>query len=355
MLLPKEGKNMVEKFKNYLKKNFSNSPKAKIITGLILALVLVTAMIISMRKTVNVSIDGEEHKIVTYKRTVEGVLEDYNLNEKDKVEPSLESKISNDDTIEVKRSVPVNITVADKNLEIFTAEDTVGEMLNAENTSLKDEGINYKDGDLVTPSKDTAISKDMNIQVVNVEEETVIQLEKIPFETEQIVDYNQLDTYRQVTKPGVEGEKEVTYTLLKYNGEVVSNKKVGERPIKEPQNESVTVGGSTLKVSRSGESYKSKKTMFMESTAYTGGGLTATGRRVVFNPDGISTIAVDPSVIPLGSLVEVAGYGRAIAADTGGLIKGNIIDVYLDSSSECNSWGRKYGVEVNIIAYPGEW
>jgi len=67
----------------------------------------------------------------------------------------------------------------------------------------------------------------------------------------------------------------------------------------------------------------------------------------------LSTIAVDPSVIPLGSKVYVDGYGYAIAADTGGAIKGNRIDLYLNSSSECNSWGRR-SVNLLVVAYPGE-
>ena len=74
------------------------------------------------------------------------------------------------------------------------------------------------------------------------------------------------------------------------------------------------------------------KTLTMESTAYY----------------GLSTIAVDPNVIPLGTKVYVSGYGLAIAADTGGAIKGNIIDVFLNSYEECYSWGRRQ-VTVQIL------
>lgn len=95
-------------------------------------------------------------------------------------------------------------------------------------------------------------------------------------------------------------------------------------------------------------------TYTMQATAYTGGTFTATGSRPVRNPDGISTIAVDPSVIPLGSKVYVDGYGVAIAADTGGAIKGNIIDLYFNSEAECISWGRR-DVSVTILAGPMEW
>lgn len=93
------------------------------------------------------------------------------------------------------------------------------------------------------------------------------------------------------------------------------------------------------------------RTIVMEATAYTDNansqgqwvGQTATG----MTPQrGI--IAVDPSVIPLGTKVYVEGYGDAIAGDTGGAIKGNIIDVFVDTESEANEWGRKQ-VEVTIL------
>lgn len=90
------------------------------------------------------------------------------------------------------------------------------------------------------------------------------------------------------------------------------------------------------------------KTLTMESTAYYGHCTTALGLKPVRNPNGLSTIAVDPNVIPLGTKVYVSGYGLAIAADTGGAIKGNIIDVFLNSYEECYSWGRRQ-VTVQIL------
>ena len=115
-------------------------------------------------------------------------------------------------------------------------------------------------------------------------------------------------------------------------------------------------GESIADTSTPGESSGSTalSTLTMQSTAYTGGTLTATGSKPVYNPGGISTIAVDPNVIPLGSKVYVSGYGTAIAADTGGAIKGNIIDVYFNSEADCIAWGRRT-VTVEILALPGEW
>ncbi|MBC2314102.1 LysM peptidoglycan-binding domain-containing protein [Listeria welshimeri] len=75
------------------------------------------------------------------------------------------------------------------------------------------------------------------------------------------------------------------------------------------------------------------------------GHMTASGIDLNDNP---RVIAVDPSVIPLGSRVYVEGYGEAIAADTGGAIKGNKIDVHLNSVQECYNWGVKQ-VKVQIL------
>ncbi|MBD7915783.1 hypothetical protein H9660_11560 [Clostridium sp. Sa3CUN1] len=95
-------------------------------------------------------------------------------------------------------------------------------------------------------------------------------------------------------------------------------------------------------------------TYTMSATAYTGGGLTAMGIKPVRDPNGLSTVSVDPNVIPLGSKVYIDGYGYAIASDTGGAIKGNKIDLYMNSLQDCYSFGRQ-SVTVTIVAYPNQW
>lgn len=348
---------MVDKFRSHLKKSFSNSPKAKIMLALVVGICCLTTIIVSTRKTVNIDLNGETQAFVTSKRTVKDVLQEggYEISDKDKVQPSLDSKISNEDTISIKKAVQVKVVIAGEEREILTAEETIGEMLLAELDYLKSEGIDYKDSDIVSPAKDTVITSNMDIQVVNVKEEEIRDIEEIPFETEQTIDYNKANTYKEVTQPGTAGTKEVTYKVVKHDDQVIAKTKISETPVSEPQAQCITVGGAIEKTDRNQQKYLSKKTLYVQATAYSGGGLTATGREVIYNPDGMSTIAVDPRVIPLGSLVEVEGYGLAVAADTGGAIKGNIIDVYLNSEDECQSWGRKYNVEVNIRAYPGEW
>lgn len=94
------------------------------------------------------------------------------------------------------------------------------------------------------------------------------------------------------------------------------------------------------------------KTLTVESTAYTAScegcsGVTRMGLDLKKYPDA-KVIAVDPSVIPLGSIVKVEGYGTAIAADIGGGINGSSIDVFIPSQSDALKWGRK-SVRVEII------
>lgn len=94
------------------------------------------------------------------------------------------------------------------------------------------------------------------------------------------------------------------------------------------------------------------KTMTVEATAYTAycegcSGTTANGTNLRANPN-LKVIAVDPRVIPLGTKVWVEGYGEAVAADTGGAIKGNKIDVFIPNLSSAYEWGRRT-VTIKIL------
>ncbi|MED4136690.1 LysM peptidoglycan-binding domain-containing protein [Priestia megaterium] len=96
----------------------------------------------------------------------------------------------------------------------------------------------------------------------------------------------------------------------------------------------------------------SGKSMTVEATAYTANcagcsGTTATGVDLKANPNQ-KVIAVDPSVIPLGSKVYVEGYGEAVAADTGGAIKGNRIDVFVPAEGDAQQFGRK-SVKITVM------
>lgn len=100
------------------------------------------------------------------------------------------------------------------------------------------------------------------------------------------------------------------------------------------------------------EEKQSGKTLTMKATAYTAecdgcSGITKTG--IDLNKDrNAKVIAVDPSVIPLGTKVHVEGYGEAIAGDIGGAIKGDRIDIHVPTKSEAYQWGVR-DVNVTIL------
>lgn len=148
------------------------------------------------------------------------------------------------------------------------------------------------------------------------------------------------------------------------NGKALINQKIAqENAASQSNNNSNSNKGNSSSGSSNSSSGNSsngsssgqyKKELSMEATAYAGDGITAMGTATVRNPNGISTVAVDPNVIPLGSKLYIPGYGYAIASDTGGAIKGNRIDLFMNSEAECNQFGRRQ-ITVYIVAYPGQW
>ncbi|MEH7127691.1 3D domain-containing protein [Neobacillus drentensis] len=97
---------------------------------------------------------------------------------------------------------------------------------------------------------------------------------------------------------------------------------------------------------------KETKEITVKATAYTAScegcsGITKTGINIKDNPQK-KVIAVDPSVIPLGSKVYVEGFGEAIAADTGGAIKGKRIDIFIPSEQDALDFGVKK-LKVTIL------
>ena len=348
---------MIEKCKEYLKKNFSNSPKAKILLCAIVAVVIALS-VASLRKTVTIVWGEKEVEVTTFKGTVKDLLLDQGieLNEKDKVQPALDDKLSEGEKITITKAVEVQLVTMDKELSILTAEETIEEMLIAEYEALKSHGIEFKKNiDEVEPSLNTKIKENLEVTLVKVEEIKEVATEIIQFDTITEEDGSLDISVEEVRQEGLQGEKEITYRVLKKDGKEVSREIVSSKVVSEPVNEIIVQGTRRSFASRNGEVLDYKELLYCQSTAYTGGGVTATGSVPVYNPSGISTIAVDPRVIPLGSLVYVDGYGKAIAADTGGAIQGNIVDIYVNSYDHATSWGRRYDVPVYILAYPGEW
>lgn len=93
----------------------------------------------------------------------------------------------------------------------------------------------------------------------------------------------------------------------------------------------------------SGPASSGVHTLTVVATGYALPGRTASGR-----PVGWGSVAVDPSVIPMGSRLSIPGYGLGVASDTGGAIQGAKIDLWFPSVAEARAWGARV---VTITVY----
>ena len=186
-----------------------------------------------------------------------------------------------------------------------------------------------------------------SVSVIN-SSSSINELESAVSTLNQLIPQLNIDSVKEAANNSVQAAKNKIESL-----KAEEAKKAEEAAKNNAANSSNTTSSNNSSSQPSSDG-KYKKTLSMEATAYSGGTLTAMGLKPGRDPGGISTIAVDPSVIPLGSKVYIPGYGYAIASDTGGVINGNIIDLYMNSHDECISWGRRQ-VTLHIVAYPGEW
>lgn len=180
-------------------------------------------------------------------------------------------------------------------------------------------------------------------QTTKIETRTV----EVPIE----VQYERVDTLpkgeEKVLQEGTVGLDEVEEEIHYKQGDVIDTKELQRKTITPMQPKVVQVGTREVEVSRSYD--RVREVITMEATAYLptdggGDGITATGIRARHG-----VVAVDPNVIPLGTRVYIPGYGEAIAADTGGDIVGNRIDVVLEDYGSAMQFGRRT-VDVYILS-----
>lgn len=345
---------MVEKLKDYFKKHLSSGPKA--ISAVMLVLAILTVVICSMRKTIIVSIDGKEQKVTTLSSTYKSALSNNNITvgSKDKVIPSLDSKVENGAKLSIKKALNVHVNVNGTQLTIKSAEDSVQKML-------EKEGIGLQEFDKVTPSKDTALKDGLKIEVVRVAVKEVKETKPIDYTTVVKKDEDMDQGSKKTLQEGQPGEKETISKIVYENGKEVSRKVVSETVKKQPVQKIVAMGTLSVYTPSRGGKITYKDSIRMRATAYTSDyestgkgpgdaafGITATGTVAKRNSNSYSSVAVDPRVIPLGTKLYIEGYGYAVAEDTGGAIKGNRIDLFYNSSAEANNWGVRW-VNVYVI------
>ncbi len=221
---------------------------------------------------------------------------------------------------------------------VSTDSETVGELLEELSATIDSEYLleDYNETDAVTDM--------MTISLTSVTEKIVATTDVVPYKTIEKASTELKPGERRVVQEGQEGQTSTVNKEVYHGNKLVSSEFVETKVITSTVDEIIEIGASNV---IDGMTYK--KAIKSKVTAYTPydagcNGITATGARAT---KGV--VAVDPSVIPLGSKVYVPGYGVAIAADTGGAIKGNRVDVCYETKNEAFSWGVQ-NVTVYVLS-----
>jgi 3D (Asp-Asp-Asp) domain-containing protein len=258
-------------------------------------------------------------------------------------------ELEGDTNVEMRCKCKVNLELGGKKLGTFTTtQTTVGSFLEERKIALSawDEP-NVSMNEVITPN--------MRIVIDKVEQRVKKETKNIKFTTKEVKDAKLEKGKKEVTTKGKMGVEEYQIVALYKNGKLLmkDGKPVQTKTLVNkvaPIQEIVKLGTKEPEEKEESESTPSSSgkvsgsAMTFESTAYTSyGSKTATG-----TTPHKGTVAVDPSVIPLGTKLYIEGYGYGVAEDTGGRIKGHIIDLYFSSESDCVQWGRR-NVKVHIV------
>ncbi len=224
-------------------------------------------------------------------------------------------------------SYAIDVKIDHASAPAQTRAANVGEFIK----ELDKAGFHVDEDDIVLPDRKEKLEDGSTVEIRQVEVVREKEKEATPFDTIEEEDRSMNKGEKETTQEGAEGEDLVTYQVTYTSGKETARTEIDRETIKEPVDQIIHVG---VVETIDGFAYTRKEVF--ESTAYTGGGRTASGTRA-----RVGEIAVDPRVIPLGTTVYIEGLGLRTAEDTGGAIKGNIIDIYFDSYSQCRQWGRR--------------
>ena len=243
----------------------------------------------------------------------------------DNLDPPLDNPTDGSTKAELEKSQEITIQLSNEVIKSKTGASTVGE-------ALSDSGIALQGLDYSRPEENAPLPENGHIQVIRVREEQYLESETIPFnsETQPVADLDIDD--RSLVQSGVLGLM-TKRIRVRYEDDIEISRQVEDEYIsQEPQAEIIGYGTKvvprTLDTPGGQITYWRALEMYAVSYNVTsnGGYGTATGVPLA---KGIA--AIDPQYIAYGTQMYVPGYGKALAADTGGGINGRMIDLgYLD-------------------------
>ena len=213
---------------------------------------------------------------------------------------------------------------------------------------LDENKIEYDSNYVISEDLDASLEDGMEIEVKQIEKKTIRETEEIPYDTIIKKDKSLLQGKTKVSQKGKKGTKELVYEVVYEDGQPISKILLEENIITKAKNKIIKKGTKEKKKTESKKKSTSKnslgKKITVSATAYSGDGITATGTVPRWG-----TIAVDPTIIPYGTKVYIPQFDKYfIAEDCGGGIRGNKIDIFMNSESQCNNWGKR-SIDIYIV------
>jgi uncharacterized protein YabE (DUF348 family) len=303
---------------------------------------------VSAHKGITVVIDGDSRYMKTRVDDVAAMLAqaEISVGEGDVVSPPAETPLTDGMTVVVRHAVPVVVSLGGEKVALDVIGTSVADALVAA-------GADPGAGLTVTPAVDTPLTAGMTITASDVFVRIAQDEVAIPFDVVTRNDSTIEVGRRSIATPGAEGKKLLIYRVVVTDGVEGDRTLTSERFVSEPVDEVIVVGTkrASRQVARSGAAAPvpgAGSKLAVVATGYAPGAdgvgtRTATGARA-----GYGVIAVDPSVIPLGTRIYIPGYGYGVAADTGGAVRGARIDLCFDSGSQALAWGRR-SVTITIL------
>jgi 3D (Asp-Asp-Asp) domain-containing protein len=270
----------------------------------------------------------------------------------------LNSNVEDGEKVYLRKAVSIIVEHDGKKDTIQTAEADIQSMLLVENKSI----AKVNPYDKITPAVTSTIESNMDIKITRVDSTIQSVTENIDYATQVKTDDNMERGQEKVIQEGQSGEKVIT-TKISYEDKKEVDRSVTEEVVRQPVTKVLAQGtlGVLQLASRGDSKTYYKSTISVKATAYSANysstgkmpgdsfyGITSSGTTATRNTNGFSTIAVDPSTIPIGTKLYVEGYGFATAEDTGGAIIGKRIDVFFNDDSEAQNWGVRW-VNVYIL------
>jgi len=316
----------------------------KIVKALIVSIFISFIFLVTFSHVYTVE-DTENKKVyqtVSFKElTVEEVLKKTNLTvrKEDAVFPSIGTSLDAG-KITIVRSRPIEVTIDKEKRVYYTTKIQVSEFL-------KEIGINLGKKDYISIPLDSELNTNTLVIKRYIEKEKVAK-QSIPYKVSYIKDPMVALGMVYLRQAGENGEKELHYKQIYFGGTLLKEMFSYEKIVKMPVTETYVEGTATPPKNYI-KSFEVIATAYSPTYAETDSNpwMTASGLR-----SGFGVIAVDPSVIPMGTLLYVEGYGYAVAGDTGGAIKGNKIDVFFYYPYEANHWGVR---RVRVYILDGKW